>query len=270
MLLVLDIGNTNIVSALYNDEKKVVVTWRLQTDRHKTKDEYRILMLEALEGHSIAPDVIDGVIISSVVPPMNPLFTALFQEHWGIHPIIVQKGIKTGINLRIDDPKGLGADRIVNAVASYHLYGGPIITVDLGTATTLCAIDSRGSFLGGVICPGIGISVEALVEQASKLPRFDIARPAQAIGKTTRTSMQAGVYYGYRGLVDRLVKRFKAEMGEEGTRAKVVATGGFAQLIGQDCSEVDYIHPSLTLEGLRILYERNCKQEVNRDRCDDL
>ncbi|KAB2952511.1 type III pantothenate kinase [Heliorestis acidaminivorans] len=265
MLLVLDIGNTNIVSALFDEQNKVSVSWRLQTDRHKTKDEYTILMLEAMENHAIEATQIDGVIISSVVPPLNPLFTELFQEQWGILPLVVQKGIKTGINLRIDDPKGLGADRIVNAVAALHIYGGPIITVDLGTATTICAINDKGDFLGGVICPGIGISVEALVDQASQLPRFDIKRPDQAIGKNTTASMQAGIYYGYRGLVDRLVKRFKSEMWEEGQEVKVVATGGFASLIGQDCSEVNYIHPSLTLEGLRILYERNSKvnEKVN-------
>ncbi|MTV48558.1 type III pantothenate kinase [Heliobacillus mobilis] len=256
MLLVLDIGNTNIVAAIYNGDDRTD-TWRLTTDRRKTVDEYRILMVEAMEAREISPNSISHVAISSVVPPVNPILVNMFRKYWGIHPLLVQPGIKTGLNIKIDDPRGLGPDRIVNAVGAYHIYGGPVIIVDLGTATTVCAVNGKGDFLGGVICPGIGISVEALVAQAAKLPRVEIAQPHQAIGKNTVEGMQSGIYYGYVGMVDGLVCRFKEELGDTDPPVQVVATGGFGELIGRGCAHVDHIHPALTLEGLRILYERN-------------
>ncbi|MZP28382.1 type III pantothenate kinase [Heliobacterium undosum] len=264
MLLVLDIGNTNIVCAVFDDDEQRAF-WRLATDRRKTVDEYRILMLEAMEAKQIATGDIDRVAISSVVPPVNPILVKMFRDYWGLQPLLVQPGIKTGLNIKIDDPRALGPDRIVNAVAAYHIYGGPVIIVDLGTATTVCAVNEKGDFLGGVICPGIGISVEALVAHAAKLPRVEINEPEQAIGKNTVAGMQSGIYYGYVGMVDGLVRRFKNEMGESSdSPVKVVATGGFGELIGRGCATVDHIHPSLTLEGLRLLYERNRPAALSR------
>ncbi|MDD2420904.1 MAG: type III pantothenate kinase [Heliobacteriaceae bacterium] len=258
MLLILDIGNTNIVAALDNGTR-FVATWRLTTDRFKTKDEYRFLIIEGMAGVNFPPDKIRDVVISSVVPPINSVLTATFQDYWGISPFIIQPGIKTGLNIKTDDPRGLGSDRIVNAVAAFERYGGPVIIFDLGTATTICVVNANGDFLGGAICPGIGISVEALVAQAAKLPRVEIVVPTRAIGKNTVESMQSGIYHGYVGMVEALIHRFKKELGPQENEAKVVVTGGFGQLIGQGCQLVDFVYPNLTLEGLRLLYERNRK-----------
>ncbi|MCW2277383.1 type III pantothenate kinase [Heliophilum fasciatum] len=256
MLLALDIGNTNIVAAIYHGDH-LVTQWRMATDRRKTKDEYRILVIQALENSGLKKDAIEHVAISSVVPPLNPMLLSMFQEYWGIRPLIVRPGTKTGLNIKLDDSRSVGPDRIVNAVAAYHHYGGPVIIVDLGTATTFCAVNRHGDYLGGVICPGLGISTEALVAQTAKLPRIEICQPQRALGQTTEESMQSGVYFGYVGMVDGLISRFKGELGEEGQQAQVVITGGFGELIGKGCRQVDHIHPSLTLDGLRLLYERN-------------
>lgn len=253
MLMVIDVGNTNIVVALYK-KNQLQHSWRLATERRKTKYEYRIMFMEALKLKGFSIGEIQQVAISSVVPPVNPVLMDMFSYFWKIKAFLVRPGIKTGLNIKVDDPRGLGPDRIVNAVAAYHLYGGPCIIVDLGTATTVCAIDKDANFLGGVIAPGVGISVDALFAHAAKLPRIEINVPSQSIGKNTITSMQSGIFYGYVGMIEELITRIKEEIQSD---ALVVATGGFAEWIAQGTDIIQHIHPTLTLEGLRLLYAMN-------------
>jgi type III pantothenate kinase len=257
VLLVLDIGNTNIVMAVYKG-KELLKSWRFTTDRTKTEDEYKILLGGFLSGIGLTYRDLKDVVISSVVPPLNPTLERLFSGVCKFNPLFINAGVKTGLNLRVDDPRSLGADRIVNAVAAFEHYKGPLILVDLGTATTVCAVSEKGDFLGGVICPGLGISVDALSNSAAKLPKIDIIKPPKAIGKNTVESMHSGIYFGYVGLVEGLVKRFKAELGGKGY---VIATGGFASLILQGTKLIDKVEPNLTLEGLRLLHEKNYPRE---------
>jgi type III pantothenate kinase len=195
-----------------------------------------------------------GVIISTVVPPLLPVMTEMSGKYFRIEPMVVTHEIKTGITIRYDNPKEIGADRIVNAAAAYKLYGGPLIIVDFGTATTFCAVTRNGEYLGGAICPGVKISAEALFQRASKLPRVELTKPTKVIGADTISAMQAGIIYGYAGLVDGIVERMKKELS---TDAKVVATGGLAELISPETKTIQEIRPQLTLEGLRLLYEIN-------------
>lgn len=253
MLLVIDIGNSNVVMAVYKGNK-IVKSWRFTTDRNKTDDEYRVLVERFLAEMDLAYSDLKDVVISSVVPPLNPSLERLFQGVCAFKPLFINAGIRTGLNLKVDDPRSLGADRIVNAVAAYELFGGPLIIIDLGTATTVCAVSAKGDYLGGVISPGLGISVEALSKSAAKLPWIDIVPPDKAIGKNTVESMHSGIYFGYVGLVEGFIKRFKLELKQE---ALVVATGGFAPMIGRGTGLIDRIEPNLTLEGLRILHEKN-------------
>lgn len=255
MLLVIDVGNTNIVLGIYkgNNLEKVL---RVATVSLKIASEYGILFRELI------PDwrQVSGVSISSVVPPINPTLREVCLEYFGQNPFMVNCDADLGIALKVDFPGQIGADRIVNAAAAFHLYGGPVIILDLGTATTCCAVSDSGDFLGGVILPGIGISMEALFKSAAKLPRVELARPSEVIGTNTVASMQSGIYYGYVGMVDGLVERFKQEMGGD---ALVVATGGFSPVIAQDSAFIQEINPHLTLQGLRILYLRNRPENGN-------
>ncbi len=253
MLLVMDIGNSNIVMAVYKG-KDLVKSWRFTTDREKTADEYRVLLESFLAGIGLTFDDLVDVVISSVVPPLNPTLERLFRGVWPYRPLFVGAGVKTGLNLKVDDPRSLGADRIVNAVAAFDRFGGPLVIIDLGTATTVCAVSAKGDYLGGVICPGLGISVDALCRSAAKLPWIDIVPPVRAVGKNTVDSMHSGIYYGYVGLVEGFIKRFKQEVGQN---AHVVATGGFAPLIEQGTGMIDKVEPNLTLEGLRLLHQKN-------------
>lgn len=253
MLLVIDVGNTNIVLGVYDGEK-LLDNWRISTDRNRTTDEYGGSIMNLLIHNGLKPEDIKAVIISSVVPPLMPALERVSLRYFKVAPIIVGPGIKTGIDIRYDNPKEVGADRIVNAVAAYAKYKGPLIVIDFGTATTYCAIQNDGEYCGGAIAPGIGVSAEALFQRAAKLPRIEIKNPGHVICRNTVASMQSGILFGYVGQVEGLVQRIKREMKEE---PKVIATGGLATLIAKETDCIDHVEPLLTLEGLRLIYERN-------------
>lgn len=253
MLLALDVGNTNTVIGVF-DGRALQVHWRLSTRREGTSDEYGMLIKGLFDFAGLAFSRVSVVIISSVVPPLQGPLEEMARHYFQVEPMIVGPGIKTGMPILYESPRDVGADRIANAVAAFEAHGGPCIVVDFGTATTFDAISAKGEYLGGVICPGIGISSEALFQHAAKLPRVDIARPKTVIGRNTVGSMQSGLYYGYLGLVEGIVARMRTELGGQ---AKVVATGGLAQLLLAESAVVDHVDPLLTLTGLRILFERN-------------
>lgn len=256
MLLVFDVGNTNIVLGLY-DGDKMIYHWRAATNELKTADEYAasLGMMFQLDGVTFA--MVTDIIISSVVPPVNPTLEYLCRRYFHVEPMMVGPGMKTGLNILYDNPQELGADRIVNAVAGITLYGGPLIIIDLGTATTFCVIDEKKRYLGGAVTPGIGISMEALFQRASKLPRIELTPASSVICKNTVSAMQSGIYYGAIGQVDGIVRRMKKEMGYK--EIKVIATGGLADLIASQSETIDVIDPLLTLKGLYILFKKNRK-----------
>lgn len=253
MLLVIDVGNTNIVLGVYK-ETELLDHWRISTDRQRTTDEYGVLIRELFYLNDLRADDINAIIISSVVPPVVPTLERMCQRYFGLSPLLIGPGVKTGMDIRYDNPREVGADRIVNAVAAYEKYGGPVIIVDFGTATTFCAVDAKGVYLGGSICPGIGISTEALVQRTAKLPRIELKRTDSVICRNTIESMQAGVFYGFVGQVEGIVSRMRRELDMS---ARVVATGGLAVVIAPATKAIDVVEPMLTLEGLRIIYERN-------------
>lgn len=255
MIMVLDVGNSNIKTGLFNDGE-LMHSWRMSTDRVKSSDEYGIMVCSFFRHLGIEPKEVEGIMISSVIPSINYTLEHMCRIYFDLTPIFVGPGIKTGINILYDNPKELGADRIVNAVAAYEIYGGevPLITIDFGTATTFGAVSAKGEFLGGAICPGIKISAETLTESTAKLPRIELVKPKTAINRNTINCMQAGIIYGYVGQVDYIIRRMKAELGG---RARVIATGGLSGLIASETHAIDEVNALLTLKGLYFLYKKN-------------
>lgn len=257
MLLVVDVGNTNIVLGVY-EGKKLLVDWRLSTAVPRTADEYGITVINLFEKANINHEDIEAVIISSVVPTIMYSVEHMFRKYFKLEPLIVGPGVKNGINIKYDNPKEVGADRIVNAVAAHEIYKCSLIVIDFGTATKFCAIGKNGDYYGGAICPGIKTAIDALFEKAAKLPRIELIKPPTVICKNTVQNMQSGIIYGNVGQVDYIVSKMKKEMislGED--EPYVIATGGLAYLIASESKEINKINPYLTLEGLRIIYEKN-------------
>ncbi|MFI5303909.1 MAG: type III pantothenate kinase [Nitrospiria bacterium] len=255
MLLTVDIGNSNIVLGVFQ-KKRLMGEWRISSQPHKTVDEYAIIMEDLFLLKKILPGEIGGVILSSVVPPLTPIFKEIANKYFLSKPMVVTHQLNLGLTFQYENPGEIGADRIVNAVAGYQIYGGPLIIVDFGTATTFCSISKKGGYRGGVIAPGLNISAEALFQRAAKLPRIELIRPEKVIGKDTITSMRSGIIYGYAGLVEKVIERIKEETAE---KPRVIATGGLAGLIAPETSSINKIHPHLTLEGLKIIYDLNKK-----------
>ena len=254
MLHDIDVGNNFKAIGVYR-ERTLVGNWRISTSKERTSDEIGMILLSLLGHAGISPGMISDVIMCTVAPPVMHAMSNAIRKYLDKRAILVEPGIKTGINIKYENPREVGPDKIANAAAALKLYGGPVIIVDFGTATTFCAVNSRRDYLGGVICPGIIISAEALFEKASKLPRIDITKPKSVIGRTTVTSMQSGIVHGYVGQVDHIVNLIKQQMDEPGI--KVVATGGMASLIASESKTIDEINPFLSLEGLQIIYEMN-------------
>jgi type III pantothenate kinase len=253
LIFVIDVGNTNIVLGVY-DQDELKHHWRIETSRNRSEDEYGMSIKALFDHVRLSFSDINGIIISSVVPPIMFALERMCQKYFHIKPLVVGPGIKTGLNIKYDNPREVGADRIVNAVAAIHEYGSPLIIVDFGTATTYCYINDQKQYMGGAIAPGIGISTEALYSKAAKLPRIEITRPDDIIGRNTVSAMQAGILYGYVGQVEGIVKRMKAKGDTDPT---VIATGGLAGLIAGESSVIDIVDPYLTLKGLQLIYQRN-------------
>ena len=259
MLLAIEVGNTNMVLGLYaaatgTEPAKLLHSWRLATPLTHTPDELRIAMHGLFALNSVDSTSVDGVAVSSVVPPVDSMLREVLESFFNVRPLFVEPGVKTGLPVLTDNPAEVGADRIVNSVAAFERYGGPCIVVDLGTATTFDVISARGEFLGGAIAPGLGISANALFDRAAKLARVNIRKPGKVIGTSTVDNIQIGLYYGYIGLVDGICERMIAELGPE---TKVIATGGFARMIAGDSRYMTTVDANLTLDGVRLIYERN-------------
>lgn len=262
MLLAIDVGNTNTVLGLYPSDAeaqagrpaKLAANWRITTHRAQTVDEFGVFFVKLFEMNGMSPEQVKNIIIASVVPPVDSTLRQVCEQYFHVQPLFVEPGIKTGMPVLVDNPTELGADRLVNAIAAFEHYGGPCIVVDFGTATTFDVISAKGEYIGGAIAPGLGISADALFSRAARLGRIDIKRPAKVIGTNTVTHLQSGLYYGYIGLVDGILERMAAELGAQ---PRIVATGGLARQIAPDSRYVHEIDDMLTLEGLRLLFERN-------------
>jgi type III pantothenate kinase len=257
MLLAVDIGNTNITIGVF-DGSKMKATWRVATGVHRMPDEYASLILHLFEHEGIATSKITDAILCSVVPPVAGVFEEMCRRYLKVSPVLVEAGVKTGVRISMDNPREVGADRIVNAVAAHQLYGGAVIVIDLGTATTFDAVSEEGDYLGGAIAPGIAIATEALFARTAVLPRVELTHPKRAIGRNTVAAMQSGIVFGYAGLIEGIVTRIKQELGG---KAKVVATGGYAELLARETPVIEEVNPDLTLIGLRLIYEMNKTKE---------
>ncbi|MGI5880603.1 MAG: type III pantothenate kinase [Syntrophomonadaceae bacterium] len=253
MILVFDVGNTNIVVGVYAGEE-LLTHWRLRTDTMRTSDEYGITLTALFDYHHLHKEEIKAVVISSVVPSLMMELEMMSETWFHCKPLVVGPGIKTGLAIKYENPREVGADRVVNAVGAYNKYGGPLIIIDFGTATTFCVVNERGEYLGGAIAPGIRLSTEALVSRAAKLPRVELIRPKSIIGRNTVASMQSGVIFGFVGQVEGIVNRIKQEIG---CNPKVIATGGLAETVAGETDVIDLVDEFLTLDGLRLIYEIN-------------
>ena len=253
MLLAIDIGNTNITFGLYEGET-LGPRWRIRTIHEKMPDEYGILLDQLFRHRGHRPGDVTGVAIASVVPPLTPMFEQVCRDYLDQTPLVVDAGVRTGVRVRYDNPREVGADRVVDAAAVRALYSVPACVVDFGTATTFDAVSAEGDYLGGAIAPGIGIAAQALFERTAKLPRVELTRPPSVIGRNTPHSIQSGLLFGYVGLVEGMVARFKEELGP---RTRVIATGGLGEIIARETDVIDVVDPWLTLHGLRIVYELN-------------
>ena len=253
MLLTIDVGNTNTVLGVFEGER-LRQHWRLTTRREQTADEYGILFRNLFGSTGLEPTGVDAVALASVVPPLTPVLVELSRQYLGHEPLVVGPGVKTGMPILYEPPGDVGADRIVNGVAAFAAYGGPVVVVDFGTATTFDVVTRRGEYVGGVICPGIGISADALFQRAARLPRVDVGHPGRVVGRTTVASIQSGLFFGYAAMCEGLIARIRAELGEP---ARVVATGGFAGTLAAEIPSIETVDPVLTLVGLRLIFERN-------------
>ncbi|MGM8213022.1 type III pantothenate kinase [Virgibacillus sp. W0430] len=257
MIFVLDTGNTNTVLGVF-EHGELTHEWRIKTDRYKTEDEFGILIKSLFEHRGIELSAIKGIIISSVVPPIMLALEKMCALYFGIQPLIIgKKDVKSSLEMKYPNPDEIGADRIVNAVGAIDKYGAPLIIIDFGTATTYCSINEEGEYCGGIISPGIKISMEAMYQKASKLPKIEIQKPDHVVGTSTVEAMQSGVFYGYVSQVDGIVTRVKKQMGNQ---PKVIATGGLAALIANEAETVDVVDPHLTLKGLYLIYEKNMQK----------
>lgn len=253
MLLAIDVGNTNIILGVF-DGTKLKVTWRVATGVHRMPDEYASLVLNLLDRDDVAVSEITDVVLCSVVPPLVSILEEVCQRYLKVSPLVVEAGVKTGVRICMDNPREVGADRIVNAVAAHQLYGGPVIVIDLGTATTFDVVSEEGDYLGGAIAPGIAIATEALFARTAVLPRVDLTHPKQAVGRNTVAAMQSGIVFGYVGLIEGIVSRIQEELT---SKAMVVATGGHAGLLAEETPVIEAVNPDLTLIGLRLIHEMN-------------